>query len=131
MSHYHAVVWLDHAEARIFHVDRESVEKMTVHGHKHHLHHKASSVMGSGREPADVAFYEDIVKALDGAAEILLLGPGAAKTEFFRHAVKAHPALEPRILGVETVDHPTDGQVVAYARKYFHAKDRMRPLLAG
>lgn len=130
MSHYHAVVWLDHAEARIFHFDRESAEKMTVHAHKHHLHHKAGSI-GSGRAPADAAFFDEIVHALADAAEILLLGPGAAKTELFRHVTRTRPALEPRILGIETVDHPTDGQVVAYARKYFHAKDRMRPLLAG
>ncbi len=30
-----------------------------------------------------------------------------------------------RILGVETVDHPTDGQVVAHARSYFAARDNM------
>ena len=129
MSHYHAVVWLDHAEARIFQFDREEAEKLTVHGHKHHLHHKASSVMGSGREPADIAFYNEICRALDGSSEILVLGPGAAKLEFIRHVHKAVPQIEPKIMGVETVDHPTDGQVVAYARKYFHAKDRMRPLL--
>jgi hypothetical protein len=34
--------------------------------------------------------------------------------------------LEPKIVGVETVDHPTDGQLVAHARRYFHAADRMR-----
>jgi hypothetical protein len=31
------------------------------------------------------------------------------------------------IVGVETVDHPSDAQVVAYARKYFNAADRMQP----
>jgi hypothetical protein len=28
---------------------------------------------------------------------------------------------------VETVDHPSDGALVAYARKYFQAADRMNP----
>jgi hypothetical protein len=28
---------------------------------------------------------------------------------------------------VETVDHPSDGQLVAFARKYFKAADRMLP----
>ena len=38
-------------------------------------------------------------------------------------------ALAPeRIIGVETVDHPSDGQMVAYARKYFLAADRLRGL---
>jgi hypothetical protein len=27
--------------------------------------------------------------------------------------------LEGRIVGLETVDHPTDGQLVAFARSYF------------
>jgi len=31
------------------------------------------------------------------------------------------------IVGVETVDHPSDEQLVAYARKYFKAKDLMQP----
>jgi hypothetical protein len=31
------------------------------------------------------------------------------------------------IAGVETVDHPSDGQLVAFARYYFKAEDRMLP----
>jgi hypothetical protein len=31
------------------------------------------------------------------------------------------------IAGVETVDHPSDAQLVAYARKYLKAADRMMP----
>jgi hypothetical protein len=31
------------------------------------------------------------------------------------------------IAGVETVDHPSDGQLVAFARHYFKAEDRMLP----
>ena len=31
------------------------------------------------------------------------------------------------IAGVETVDHPSDGALVAYARKYFKIEDRMQP----
>jgi hypothetical protein len=29
--------------------------------------------------------------------------------------------------GVEAVDHPTDGQLIAYAEKYFKRTDPMRP----
>jgi hypothetical protein len=31
------------------------------------------------------------------------------------------------IVAVETVDHPSDGQLVAHARKHFDATDRMQP----
>ncbi len=129
MSHYHAVVWLDHAEARIFQFSREEAEKLTVHGHKHHLHHKAGKP-GASKQAIDPGFFDAIAAALDGSSEILVLGPGNAKLEFIRYAHRAKPQLMARIIGVETVDHPTDGQIVAYARKYFIAEDRMRPLLA-
>jgi hypothetical protein len=34
--------------------------------------------------------------------------------------------LPPRIIGVETVDHPTDGQLAASVRRYFDDIDRAR-----
>ena len=37
-----------------------------------------------------------------------------------------HPKLMSAI-AVETVDHPSDPQIVAYARKYFNTADRMQP----
>ena len=53
------------------------------------------------------------------------MGPGNAKLELVRHLDRHQPAVGEKVLGVETVDHPTDAQLVVYARKYFLAKDRM------
>jgi hypothetical protein len=39
---------------------------------------------------------------------------------------KQAPALEAKIVGIETVDHPTDGQLVAHAKRYFGLPDRLR-----
>lgn len=128
MSHYHAIVWMDHSNARVFHVSPDDVEKIVVNGHRQHLHHRAGAV-GDGRAPADIAFFDDIGDALEGAREVLVVGPGSAKLKMLRHALRHLPYLESRIIGVETVDHPSDGQLVAYARQYFRAADRMRPLL--
>jgi hypothetical protein len=42
--------------------------------------------------------------------------------------IKRHaPQTAARVLGVETLDHPTDGEIRAFAKRYFHAKDRMTP----
>ena len=46
--------------------------------------------------------------------------------ELIKHIHVHDPALSDKVIGVETVDHPSDGQLVAFARKYFEAKDRMR-----
>jgi hypothetical protein len=42
-----------------------------------------------------------------------------------KHLHAHDPKIADKVVGVETIDHPTDGQLVAYARKYFVAKDRM------
>lgn len=64
-------------------------------------------------------------EALTGAQEILVVGPAQAKLQLFKHIASHHPALAEMVLGVESADHPSDGQGVAYARKYFDAKDEM------
>lgn len=45
----------------------------------------------------------------------------------WKHIRDYHPHLKDRIIGFETVDHPTEAQIVAHARLFFHAADRMLP----
>jgi stalled ribosome rescue protein Dom34 len=126
MSHFHAVVWLDHTEAHVMHFAREDVQKFTIHSSdKHpHLHHKRGSI-GAGHRADDGKYFDEVVKLLGDAQEILLVGPGSAKLELVKHLHKHHPALVGRVMGVESADHPTDPQIVAHARSYFAAKDKM------
>lgn len=128
MSHFHAVVWLDHREARIFYFNKDDVEKSVVHPDKpdRHLHSHVGSP-GDGKLAENQAFYDDAATALSEAGEILVLGPGTAKLHFLKRVHARHAALEAKIVGIETVDHPSDKQVVAYARHYFAAADRMLP----
>jgi stalled ribosome rescue protein Dom34 len=126
MSHYHAVVWLDHSEAHVMHISPDDIEKSVVHPTKphHHVHAKSGSV-GSGKHTEDKGYYHAIAEALKGAQEILVVGPAQAKLQLIKHVHAHDHDLVDKIVGVETIDHPTDGQLVAYARKYFIAKDRM------
>ena len=57
----------------------------------------------------------------------MIVGPGNAKIELVEFIRLHDPKLAKLIAGVETVDHPSDGQLVAYARKYLKAADRMMP----
>ena len=126
MSHYHAVVWLDHNEAHVMHISPADVEKSIVHpaNPPRHLQRKRGSVSGS-RQPEDQNYYHEVVGALSGAAEILIVGPGQAKLELIKHIHSHDPEVSKKVIGVETVDHPSDAQLVSFARKYFVAKDRM------
>ncbi len=126
MSHYHAVVWLDHSEAHVMHITADEVEKSIVQPTKTHAHlHSKSGTVGTGRKAEDHNYYHAVVEALTGAQEILVVGPAQAKLQLIKHIHSHDPALSDKVVGVETVDHPSDGQLVAYARKYFVAKDRM------
>ena len=126
MAHYHAVIWLDHSEAHVFHFTPDEVEKLTAHSSSAHphQHHKRGSI-GSGNAKEDHAYLDHVTGLLKGAQEILVVGPAKAKLDLIKHIHKHYQDMVPKILGVETLDHPTDGQLVAYARKYFLAKDRM------
>ena len=53
-AHYHAVIWIDHREARVFHFGVTDVERLVLHPDNptRHIHHKANSI-GSGHASAD------------------------------------------------------------------------------
>lgn len=127
MSHYHVVVWIDHAEAHVMHISSDDIESSIVRPSKphHHLHNKRGAV-GVGRAPEDQHFYHEVVEAMKGAQEILIVGPANAKLSLVKHIHSHDQQMIDKVIGVETVDHPSDAQLVAYARKYFDAADRMR-----
>ena len=132
MQHYHAVVWLDHREAKVFFFDKESATEIDV-GSKEpgrHLHHKSGSISGK-KSPEDHAYFHSIVEALKPAKEWLIMGPGTAKLELVKHVHSHDARLSDHIIGVESADHPTDRQVVAHARAYFKKADAMRPGVKG
>lgn len=126
--HFHAVIWIDHKEARIFHFNPSDVERMVVHpdNPSRHIHHKANS-MGSGHAAEDQNYLRAATEAISDAGAILIVGPGAEKTELVKYIHSHQPKLMALIAAVETVDHPSDGQIVAHARKYFKVEDKILP----
>jgi len=126
-SHYHAVVWIDHHEARIFRFNPTEIDRLVIHPHDptRHIHHKAGSI-GSGHAAEDQEFFHAVVAAIAGAGAVLITGPANAKTELVKHINRHDPRLIDRLAGIETVDHPSDDALIAHARHYFRAADRMR-----
>ena len=127
-SHYHAVVWIDHREARVFHFDHAGMERLVIHPDNptHHIHHKANSI-GSGHAPVDQDFLHDVAATFADAKAILITGPAQAKIELVKHIHRHDPMLVEKIAGVETVDHPSDNALVAPARAYFIADHQVLP----
>jgi stalled ribosome rescue protein Dom34 len=126
--HHHAVIWIDHREARVFHFSPTDVERLVIHPDHptKHIHHKANSI-GSGHAAADHEYLHAVTESFADADTVLITGPANAKTELIKHIHQHDPGKMKAIAGVETVDHPSNGSLVAYARKYFSAFDRMQP----
>jgi hypothetical protein len=88
--------------------------------------HKANSI-GSGHASTSPDYFHDVAESVADAGAVPITGPANAKTELVEYIHLHHPRLTKVITGVETVDHPSDAQLVAHARKYLMATDRMRP----
>jgi stalled ribosome rescue protein Dom34 len=117
----HAVVWIDQKEARIFEVDADKVEQSLVHAPGRHIHRHANEQDLRVRNHPDDEhhFFREVANALEAHRQILIVGPSKTKLHFFRFVQQHDRALEQRIVGLETMDHPTDAQLVAYLRHYF------------
>ena len=126
--HYHGVVWIDHHEARIldFNADGANAEKVTL---KHSATRKHAQFSGkaSWRESEDAAFFDEVAGKLDGIGEILIVGPANAKLGFLKRLQAKHAAIAGHVIGIETVDHPSDAGLLNFARAYFRKADRMLP----
>jgi stalled ribosome rescue protein Dom34 len=124
MEFHRLAVWLDHREARVFHVRADGFSKETIEAPHRHIHrHPKGEETDKNRDkqrPDDAhRFFRELALTLADANEILIVGPSTAKLHFLNHVHHHDHGLLPKIVGMETVDHPTDGQLVAYAKKYF------------
>jgi stalled ribosome rescue protein Dom34 len=126
MSLQHAVVWLDHHRAVVidFSRDAEHVHIVPSSTEQRQIHRRSG---GTGQKVADDRqFFDDVVAAIGDAREILVVGPGSARTEFKKDLDKRYPKVAALVVGVEPADHPSVDDLLASARKYFKRVDALR-----
>ena len=119
MTLFHAVVLIDHHQAQVLQFDAEHVEAQKVKASTRHTKQHGSTVR------TEHEFFAEVCSALDGIAEVLVAGSRTAQADFKHYADKHRAETAQRIVGYETVDHPSEAQLVAMARKYFLKYDRM------
>lgn len=118
----HALIWIDQKEARIFEIDTDAIDKSIIHSPGPHIHRHANEQdLRIRNHPDDEhRYFDQVARALDGRGQVLLVGPSQTKLHFLRYVQQHDHALDARIIGIETADHPTDAQLVAHLRHYFH-----------
>lgn len=122
----HVVVWLDHVKATIINLTGDESHEHTVRSQLAHSRaHSDRDQSGGGHVRDDVEFFEAIARLVGDVPEVLVVGPGLAKTAFQQFVRTHHPSLAGHIVGVETVDHPTSGQLLKYGKQYFQRVDQL------
>lgn len=119
MSLNNAVVWLDHSKAVVIHFDKNASESESLKTHSTHPHPRQNHSDNHVNGDDNTLFYKDIADALADSQQILVVGPAEEKTAFVAYVTSKVPAIAGKIKAVETVDHPSDGQLLAHARKHF------------
>ncbi len=128
-----AGLWIDHRKAIIVAVTEEWEEMALVISKVERQRRSTGEPPRKGphesrRLPADDSrqrvftghlniYYDAVIACIRDAESILIFGPGEAKGELKERLEKHN--LGGRIVGVETVDKMTDGQIAAKVRKYF------------
>lgn len=116
------VIWVDREHARIFQFSNEKMERK--HLQARHQDHHTHPFDGIDQKKQESEFFTEVITHLAipevESTRILILGPGVAKHHFQNFLNEHQPALAKKVVGCETVDHPTDAQIAALARKFFN-----------
>jgi hypothetical protein len=113
MSLFHAVVRTDHQSAEVMQFDADQVLTQKLKAHVHETPQHNSGVR------TEHEFFGSVCDALDGISEVLVTGSHTAVDDFRHYVDKHRPHVAKHVVGYEVVDHPTENQSVALARKFF------------
>ena len=126
MSYQHAIVWIDHQHATVidFTADADQIHLLEREGGPKKIHRK-SGIPGPGKAADDPKFFDAVVDAVGDAREVLIAGPGNAKLYFRRDLEHRHAGVAKRVVGTEAMDHPSNGELLKFARTYFKKYDAL------
>ena len=118
-------LWIDHRKAVIVNLREKGEETSEIPSHmEKHVRFSGGAEDSAAEDQRDRRFtghlhryYDEVVSSLRDADSILILGPGEAKVEL--KARLDSEALGGRVVGIETVDKMTNGQIAAKVRQYF------------
>lgn len=132
-------IWIDHKKAEIVTLEGDSIQSETIYSE---VEPKIRSTGGTGsrgwmarsimsekksenrRELELKRFYNQIIDKVSHADELLLIGPGIAKHEFYKEFLRRAP-LSRKLADVYTDDKMTERQLKAKVKKYFSNRHRM------
>ncbi|RZL40263.1 MAG: hypothetical protein EOP35_01325 [Rubrivivax sp.] len=114
---FHAVVHLDHHHAQVLHFDDHQVHAADIEPQHRRSH--------GHDEAAEHALFAAVCQAVQDTREVLVTGSHPVIGQF-RHYVEAHrPQLAGQIADYRPAAPLSEGQLLALARQFFRAFDRL------
>ncbi|MEO5694211.1 MAG: hypothetical protein ABIQ72_13880 [Usitatibacter sp.] len=117
MTLSHGALLIHHRSAELLTFDAEQVQARNLKAREHETHQHNSGVR------AEHEFFGEVCDAIAQVGEIFITGPQTALADFRHYVEKHHPALSGHLVAWEPADHPTEGQLLAAARKHFRRYD--------
>jgi stalled ribosome rescue protein Dom34 len=119
-NRYHAVIWIDHRQAEVFHVNEKEQSKLVITSRLsgQRLHHQNRRA-GDAHPPVDAEFFGRIASALNHTGGILVTGPGESRFELERYLRRTRPDLADHVELVDMDGHPGEAGLIAMARAHF------------
>ncbi|HEY4608539.1 MAG TPA: hypothetical protein VFE86_02370 [Ilumatobacteraceae bacterium] len=126
MAYRHCIVWIDHFRATVIRFSCDGSAEVDICSDREAAQlHRKSGPQGSGHLGDDKEFFERVARELEAAPEILITGPGTAKVAFEHYLNDRYPKVDARVHGVQTLDHPSSGELLDYGRRRFKAIDQL------
>lgn len=118
MHHIHAYALLDHHKAQItsFSAEAHDTRTLAAGGAQSHQHNADVRIVH--------AFFAKICEGLKGFEQVLIFGSKTALSDFRHYVEKHYPGLMPVIIGYESYNGQTEGQLLARAEAAFHRYER-------
>lgn len=115
---YHAL-WIDHTTAELHHFTAQGhdIQKIDAPQHPEHHAHNPRDL----KDRRENEFFHEVAQELSGAKELLVMGPGMAKTEFTKFLEFHHVPLAKAIVGVIPMEsHFPQARLMEKVRGFFH-----------
>jgi stalled ribosome rescue protein Dom34 len=107
----HLTLWIDHQHAYLFEYNTDGLIEKKVKNHNDNNHDKDHLKK----------FYHETVDSIGNPDELLILGPGTAKSEFKHYCEEHAHHLFSKIVAVETMtDHPKKSEILEVSKKFFN-----------
>jgi stalled ribosome rescue protein Dom34 len=107
-----AVVWIDPKEVKIFWLQHSVVDRLV-----HYIRGGGANTR-HGPHGVEKDYFQRIVEELPLVGPVLITGPVAGTAELMEFIGRTRPDISKRILGVEVIESPSDGDIEAIARKF-------------